>query len=112
MRITINILIQAEPMEETTDPVVPSAKHESELLAQLYEKYSGRDRFIDAFELHSILKELVVGVLDAKNEFRFKISLYCCVMVFYFFMFTSLQDFGSYLNRLAVSRSTLSCKTT
>ena len=57
-------------MEEESDPVLPVSKSETELLEQLYDKYSGSDRFIDAFELHSILKELVVGVLDAQHAFR------------------------------------------
>lgn len=60
---------QAEPMEEDTDPVAPSSNHETELLSQLYDKYSGQDRFIDVFELHPILQELVVGVLDADHGF-------------------------------------------
>lgn len=57
-------------MEEDTDPVAPSSNHETELLSQLYDKYSGQDRFIDVFELHPILQELVVGVLDADHGFR------------------------------------------
>ena len=59
-------------MEEESDPVLPVSKSETELLEQLYDKYSGSDRFIDAFELHSILKELVVGVLDAQHAFRYR----------------------------------------
>ena len=57
-------------MEEDTDPVRPPSTRETELLTQLYDKYSGSDRAIDAFELYYILKELVVGVLDTHEAFR------------------------------------------
>ena len=57
-------------MEDESDPVLPVSKSETELLERLYDKYFGRAHFIDAFELHQILKELIDGVLDTPYSFR------------------------------------------
>ena len=75
LTVALSPIPQAEPMEEDTDPALPASKSETELLEQLYEKYCGKDRIIDAFELYDILRELGAGLLKEDKPLRYKICL-------------------------------------